>query len=91
MYPPGMSRAEIQAKWGGKPDFSALRPPTGWKSYSNSYLGKKLATLETKSGRRIDSVDRYWGPDGLWSLAYVWYYFDSDSKLIDVEWQYKSD
>lgn len=36
-----MSRQELQAKWGSKPDFSAVRPVNGWESYSNSYLGKK--------------------------------------------------
>jgi hypothetical protein len=94
IYPAGMSREEVRAKWnnrGLKPDFSASRPTNGWGSYPNQYLGQAMKDLEAKSGKEIEIVDRYWGPDGWMSLCNCWYYFDSNSKLIDVEWQSKSD
>jgi len=92
MYPPGMSRAEVQSKWGKtKPDFSAARPDAGWKAYPNTYLARKIQDEEAATGKSIASVERYWGPDGLMSLCYCWYFYDSIDRIVDVEWQYKSD
>jgi hypothetical protein len=92
IYPSGMAKAEVQARWGQtQPDSSASRPGSGWDAHPNSYLARKLGDMEAKTGKRIESVDRYWGPDGLMSLCYCWYFYDSGGKLVDVEWQYKSD
>jgi hypothetical protein len=92
IYPTGTLREEVQTKWGQiKPDFSAIRPPDGWEAYQNQYIAKKLKDVEGSAGKRVDSVDRYWGPDGWMSLCYCWYYYDSNGKIVDVEWQYKSD
>ena len=87
-----MSKDEVQAKWGKtRPDFSATRPNTGWPAHPNNYIAKKLDGMETNTGKQIEFVDRYWGPDGFQSLAYCWYFYDSTRRLVDVEWQYKSD
>ena len=87
-----MSREEVQARWGQiKPDFSASCPTNGWDSHPNQYISKKLKDVEASNGKKVESVDRYWGPDGWMSLCYGWYFYDSDGKLVDVEWQYKSD
>lgn len=87
-----MSKEEVQSKWGHiKPDFSAVRPDGGWQTYTNEYIAKRLQDEETVTGKSITFVDRYWGPDGLFSLCYCWYFYDSAAKIVDVEWQYKSD
>ena len=92
MYPRGMSKEEVQAKWGQRrPDFSASRPIKGWDAHQNQYIAKKLKDVEASTGQKVESVDRYWGPDGLMSLCYCWYFYDSGGKIVDVEWQYKSD
>jgi len=92
MYPPGMSREDVHAKWGQvKPDFSASRPTGGWGSEPNQYLAKKLKDVEASTGMKVESVDRYWGPDGWMSLCYCWYFYDSGGKIVEVEWHYKSD
>ena len=92
MYPPGTSREEIQGKWGEiKPDISASRPDAGWPAYPNGFIAGKLQAEENATGKNIASVDRYWGADGLFALCYCWYFYDSAGKLVDVEWQYKSD
>src|SRR5262245_33147302 len=93
MYPPGMSREEVQAKWGpqAKPDLSVTRPSGGWVTDTNSRFGSYMQKKEASVGKRIESVERYWGPDGLYSLAYCWYYYDENAKVVDVAWQYKSD
>lgn len=87
-----MSKEDVQARWGGtKPDFSASRPGSGWTAYPNEYIARKLGDRESATGKRIESVDRYWGPDGFLSLCYCWYFYDSGGRIVDVEWQYKSD
>lgn len=92
IYPAGMSKNDVQAKWDPiKPDFSASHPLEGWNAYTNTYIAKKLSDLESRTGKTIESVDRYWGSDGLMSLCYCWYYYDSAGRIVDVEWQYKSD
>jgi hypothetical protein len=92
MYPPGMPKEEVQSKWGQtKPDFSASRPDKGWEAYPGQYIAKKLQAREASTGKNITSVDRYWGPSGWMSLCYCWYFYDSAGKIVDVEWQYKSD
>jgi hypothetical protein len=92
IYPPGMSKEEIDAKFGkSKPDFSAARPHGGWSAYSNPYIIKKIQAVETSTGKTVQLVERYWGPDGLLSLCYCWFFYDAGNKVIDVEWQYMSD
>lgn len=91
-YPPGMSKQEVQSRWGQiKPDFSASRPNRGWAGHPSRHLAEKLESMEARSGKRIDSVNRYWGPYTSMSLCYCWYFYDSSEKIVDVEWQYKSD
>lgn len=92
MYPPGTSKNEVQASWGkNRPDFSASRPVNGWSAFPIDGIAKKLLDIEARTGKRIESVDRFWGPDEWMSLCYCWYYYDAEGKIIDVEWQYKSD
>lgn len=92
MYPPGTTRAEVQAKWGAtQPDFCASRPSAGWQAHTNKYVARELMAKEAATGKRIETEVRYWGPDGFLSLCYCFYYFDADGKLVDVQWEYKSD
>ena len=92
MYPQGTAREEVQAKWGAiNPDFSTSRPVAGWDAHQNRFIAEKLKDLEASSGKRIEFVDRYWGSDSSMSLCYCWYFYDSGNKIVDVEWQYKSD
>jgi hypothetical protein len=92
MYPPGMSKQAVQTRWRqSKPDFSASRPTDGWDAYPNKYLAKALIAVETKTGKKIASVERFWGADGWMSLARCYYYYDANDCLIDVEWEYMSD
>src|SRR5712672_2145704 len=73
IYPPGMSKEEVQSRWQViKPDFSAARPDKGWDAHPNQFIAKKILSEEASTGKSIASVDRYWGPDGLWSLCYCW-------------------
>ena len=92
LYPPGMSKQAVQAKWGEtKPDFFASRPTSGWESYPKQNMAKILIAHEARTGKQIESFERYWGPDGFLSLARCYYYYDSNDCLVDVEWEYMSD
>lgn len=93
IYPPGTTTREaVQKKWGKiQPDFSAVRPDSGWERYENPYIRSKIIVIEKKIGREVTRIDRYWGPDGFMSLCYCWFYYDSTDYLRDAEWQYKSD
>jgi hypothetical protein len=87
-----MSREAVQARWNPiQPDFAALRPDAGWDAYQGKHVAKVLADLEVRTGKRIESVERYWGPDGYMSLCYCWFFYDSSDRIVDLEWQYKSD
>jgi hypothetical protein len=91
-YPAGTSIETVQARWGkSKPVFSAVRPKDGWEKHPNQNIGRKLVAMEATTGKKIVSVDQYWGADGMMSLCYCWFYYDANSKIVDVEWQYKSD
>lgn len=92
IYPIGITRSDVQNKWGAsRPDFTALRPAGGWESEPDRFISKQLLLVESRTKKDVIRVDRYWGADGFMSLCYCWYYFDSEEKLVDVEWQYKSD
>ena len=92
LYPRGTPKQAVHDKWSGhQPDFSASRPTDGWNAYPNKYLAEALTTVETKTGKKIESVERFWGPDGFLSLARCWYYYDADDRIVDVEWEYMSD
>jgi hypothetical protein len=67
------------------------RPSEGWDAHTNRYIAKQLQNMEASTGKKIETVDRYWGPDGFLSLCYCWYYYDSANKIVDVEWEFKSD
>src|SRR6266404_451969 len=91
-YPPGTSKERVQSRWGQiSPDFSASRPSGGWAAHPNSYVAKKLEDVEAHTGKQIESFDRYWGLYTSMSLCCCWYFYDSSGKIVDVEWQYKSD
>lgn len=92
IYPPGTSKAAVQAGWQQtKPDFTASRPSNGWETWPNKNLAQVLIALETKTGKKIESVERYWGADEWMSLARCYYYYDANDSLVDVKWEYMSD
>lgn len=103
LYPLGTTtRADVAAKWGKKkPDFSIERPAAGWLSLAPFSVDGRQANIvffveralnvEKRVGVSVYRMERFWGTDGLSSLCYCWFYYGQDDKLIDVEWQYKSD
>ncbi len=93
IYPAGTtSREEVHDKWGGvEPGIAAVRPVGGWQAYSNAYVAEKVSKIEVRTEKGVHRVERFWGPDGLFSLCYCWFYYDARDFVVDVEWQYMSD
>ena len=95
LYPPGItSRSDVQARWRNiQPQFSEVRPSTGWADcrYPDSTVGQRCLAVEHRTGKEIQRCERYFGPDGLFSLCYCWFYYDSADRLVDAEWQWSTD
>jgi len=92
-FPPNVTtRDDVRAKMAPiKPDWTELRPEGGWAQHKNQYLAKTIPLIEGRTGREIARMDRYSRPDGLVSLCFCWFYFDSTDLMVDVEWMYQSD
>ena len=97
IYPPGKTSQEyIHKKMQSKPNLFEKRPPQGWEYHRSVYLEQKIQKLEKKIGKKILCVERYMLPDSrssfdFLSLCNIWFYYDAGNKVVDVEWEYKSD
>lgn len=93
LYPPGSTtRADVQAKWeSAEPGISVVRPAAGWQACPNESVRDRVLEVEARTWESVLLAERYWGPDGLFSLCYCWFYYDAEDRLVDVEWQYCSD
>ena len=82
----------MQERWEGiEPSLSIARPEAGWQVDSSELVPWKALSAEMRTGKAVELVERYWGPDGFLSLCYCWFYYDAEDRLVDVEWQYCSD
>ncbi len=97
MYPAGItSREDVQTRLQLKPDLSAKRPETSWVHHANAVLAHKMPALEEKQGTKLFLAERYLVPDprssfDLFSLCNMWFYYDGEEKLVDVEWEWHTD
>lgn len=83
------TRDDVTRRVATHADFSRERPSTGWSA--DDAVGQRCLAQERRNVARVHRVDRYLLPEGIFSLGYYWFYFDSDDHLIDAEWQYASD
>lgn len=92
MYPVGKTtRAQVQERFGHEPRERSKRPAGGWAKHQDPWISRYAVKAEQRISRKIPSLDRYYGADGLLSLCYCWFYFDSRDRVIDAEWQWSSD
>ena len=92
MYPPRVTtKKDVRAKWNVAPQVEASRPAGGWDSHSEGWVRSYGSKAEKRIGRRIPKLERYYGSDGMFSLCYCWFYYDSSDRLLDAEWQWSSD
>jgi hypothetical protein len=91
MYPPRVTtKKDIRAKWNTLPQVEASRPTGGWNSHSEGWVRSYGSKAEKRIGRPIAKLERYYGADGMLSLCYCWFYYDSKNRLLDAEWQWSS-
>ena len=91
MYPPRVTtRKEVRAKWNAIPKLEESRPPGGWDSHPDGWVRSYGSKAEKRIGRRISKLEQYYGADGVFSLCYCWFYYDSKDHLLDAEWQWSS-
>jgi hypothetical protein len=93
IYPPQQaSREDVQQHWQPtNPEFTALWPPGGWADLDRPRVRQHIAASEQRTGRPVQRVDCYVGPDGMFGLCYCWFYYDEHDKVVDAEWQYHTD
>jgi hypothetical protein len=92
-YPPGSpTRADVHERLKGRPPTDAFtRPGGGWAAFENQLVASRCLESERRTGNRVESVERYLRADGMFSLCYVWFYYDADERLADTDWQWSSD
>jgi hypothetical protein len=92
LHPPGTPRAQIHKEFGGtEPDFSLTRPEAGWRTFESATIGARALASVKRTGEAVARVERWYMPDGFFSLCYVWFYYDDDDRVVDAEWQYHTD
>ena len=92
IYPLGKtSREDVQKRWQSHtPEFTAVRPAEDWDALDNPRVRVHVAGSEKRTGKPVQRIDLYVGPDG-WGLCYCWFYYDERDKVLDVEWQHHTD
>jgi hypothetical protein len=95
MYPPEKTtRADVRQKWaevGAKPERSATRPSAGWADMGPDLMRDKAMQSEARTGKTVQFVDLYCGPDGFMSLCCCTFFFDEHERLTDALWEPMSD
>lgn len=92
LHPPGTPRTRIHAEFGGsRPELSLTRPEAGWRACENAAVGARVLASVKRTGEAVARVERWYLPDGFFSLCWVWFYFGDDDRVVDAEWQYHTD
>ncbi|MDF7800665.1 hypothetical protein P4C99_14400 [Pontiellaceae bacterium B1224] len=97
LYPAEVTtKSKIHERLQSKPNVLIERPENGWEDYDDPLLSQKLLTIEKQTGKRIQRVERYIKHDprsssDFYSLCNLWYYYDSEERLVDVVWEHHTD
>ena len=92
MYPVRKTtQKDVETRFGHPAEVMSTRPAGGWDAEADNWVKTYAARAEVRFGRKIAKVERYIGADGMFSLCYCWFYYDSSNRLLDAEWQWSSD
>jgi hypothetical protein len=93
VYPPGtLTQADVHSRFKGRaPTGSFTRPVGGWAASTSQLVGGRSLESELRTGKQVQTVEIYQTPDGMFSLCYLWFYYDADNRLTDTDWQWSSD
>ena len=88
-FPPGKTtRADVE-RAAGHAQLTRERDASGWTCAD--YICLTVRHSEQRTNTKVYRVERYQVPDGFFSLAYDWFFYDAHDVVIDAEWQYASD
>lgn len=85
------TRKDVEAKWRFPAQVKVDRPAAGWDAEPDNWVKTYTTKAEARIEKKIARVERYYGADGIFSLCYCWFYYDSADRLLDAEWQWSSD
>ncbi|MCU0858599.1 MAG: hypothetical protein MUC65_09385 [Pontiellaceae bacterium] len=97
IYPAEVTtKSDIHKKLQTNPDLVIERPETGWIGFNDSSLSQKLLKIEDQTQKDIKLVERYVTYDprssfDFYSLCSLWFYYDSEDRVVDVEWEWHTD
>jgi hypothetical protein len=94
IYPPGTTtRADVQKRLApGQPEASEARPPTGWDACPKPWIQERVSRSEQRTGTPVYRCEGYLLPDGAsGGLCLLWFFYDKQDRISDVEWQYHTD
>jgi hypothetical protein len=92
-YPPGeTTRADVQARFGVKPQFLEMRPAADWSASTNRMVQEMAMRSEERTGEKVYRCELYTGPLGFSGGLYsCWFYYDERDRVVDADWPYHSD
>lgn len=92
MYPVQKTQSkDIATRFGHPPQVKQTRPTGGWTELQDLWVRKYVMETETRTGKPVHEVERYFGSAGVFSLCYCWFYYDGAGRLLDADWQWSSD
>jgi hypothetical protein len=91
-YPPGTARDDIHTRIAHEPDVMETKPASGW---STGWIQEHVDSSQKRTGKRVWTVERYslpgCGSSSPLSLCREWFYYDQTERVVDVDWEYRSD
>jgi hypothetical protein len=61
------------------------RPSEGWTAHSQAAVGEQCLAVERRTGARVERCQYYVGVHGVFSLAFLWFYYDIEDGLLDID------
>ena len=87
-FPPGKTtRGTVLQHFSySEAEVSEFRPRAGWEKCRNPEVARLCTARERALGKRINRCERYSSGD-LFTVGVIWFYYDLEDRLLDVEWQ----
>ena len=61
-----------------------LRPDGGWNTHKSIYMRDRCPAAEQRTKTRIERCQQYEGVHDVFSLAWIWFYYDAQDKVVDI-------
>ena len=61
-----------------------VRPEGGWTTHAKILIRDRCPAAERRTKTRIERCQQYEGVHDAFSLAWIWFYYDTQDKVVDV-------